>query len=336
MRIRSRSRAAAEWSVVVGDLAIATRLSGALAWFWTLDGHLDIANHHLRQAVEFTDAHPAARAKVLWGFSLLVASLGDLDEALEAGRLSTTLAREADDDAAIGAGLNAVAVAQWALGDVEGSIRSHDEAIERFVTAPDIWGESVCRTLRARTALDIAAPDAEALLATAVEAAERSRDAHVMALALSLVAQRHERDGDLRAALTDAAESLRLHDSIGYSEGAISALHLLARVETKVGDGAAACTHLCRALRLGWKMQHAAAICEALEGLAVLAQQDGEPERAAELLTLVDEERRARKLTIRPDDAEAVAAVRAAVADVIVRRRVTLGDLVAEILAEGH
>lgn len=329
-------RAAAEWSVVVGDLDIATRLSGALAWFWTLDGHLDIANHHLRQAVEFTNAPPAARAKVLWGYSLLVASLGDLDEALDAGRRSTDLAREAGDDAAIGAGLNAVAVAQWALGDIAGSIASHDEAIDRFVAANDIWGESVCRTLRARTALDIAAPEAHDLLAAAVDAAERSRDAHVIALALGLVAQRHERNGDLTAALGNAQESLRLHDSIGYLEGTISALHLLARLATKLDDHDAACAHLCRALRLGRKMQHAAAICEALEGLAVLAHRESDHERAARILAATDIERASRKLSIRPDDAAALDAVRTDVYGSDYGRRVTVEELVDEILADAR
>lgn len=330
-------RAAAEWSVVVGDLGIATRLSGALAWFWTLDGHLNIANHHLRQAVEFTDAPPAARAKVLWGYSLLVASLGDLENALDAGRLSTELAREAQDDAAIGAGLNAVAVAQWALGDMDASIISHDEAIERFAAADDSWGESVCRTLRARTALDISAPDADELLDRAVDAAERSGDAHVIALALGLVAQLHERRGELDEAITNADESLRLHDSIGYTEGAISALHLLARLETKLNHGEIARQHLCRGLRLGRKMQHAAGVCEALEGLAVLSHRSGDLHGAARILRAVDEERAVRKLHVRPDDECALDALRAALAEARFRpgRRESIDDLVAELLADG-
>lgn len=329
-------RSAAEWSIAIGDLDIATRLSGALAWFWTLDGHLDIANHHLRQAVEFTGAPPAARAKVLWGYSLLVASLGDLEEALRAGLASTELAREANDDAAIGAGLNAVAVAQWALGDTEESIASHEEAIERFVAADDIWGESVCRTLRARTALDLFAPDAPQLLDLAVDAAERSRDAHVIALALGLTAQMHERNDDLEAALANAAESLRLHDSIGYAEGAISALHLLARLEMKIGHETSARQHLCRGLRLGRKMQHAAAVCEALEGLAVLSHRCGDLIEAARVLRAVDHERSERRLRIRPDDACALDELRSALADSgsVPIRPVSIDELVAEVLAE--
>lgn len=329
-------RSAAEWSIAIGDLDIATRLSGALAWFWTLDGHLDIANHHLRQAVEFTGAPPSARAKVLWGYSLLVASLGDLEEALRAGLASTELAREATDDAAIGAGLNAVAVAQWALGDTEESIASHDEAIERFVAADDIWGESVCRTLRARTALDLFAPDATQLLNLAVEAAERSRDAHVIALALGLVAQLHERNGDLEVALDNAVESLRLHDSIGYAEGAISALHLLARLEMKIGHETSARQHLCRGLRLGRKMQHAAAVCEALEGLAVLSYRRGDLMEAVRVLRAVDHERAERRLRIRPDDACALDELRSALAETgsVPLRPVSIDELVAEVLAE--
>ncbi len=184
--------------------------------------------------------------------------------------------------------------------------------------------------------LDISAADADELLDLAVDAAERSRDAHVIALALGLVAQLHERRGELDDAITNADESLRLHDSIGYTEGAISALHLLARLETKLDHREIAREHLCRGLRLGRKMQHAAAVCEALEGLAVLYHRAGDLDGAARILRAVDEERAARKLRVRPDDECALDALRTALAETRFRpgRMESIDDLVAGLLAD--
>ena len=46
----SRTFASIEWSLAVGDLDLAARPAGSLAWFWILDGRLDVADRHLRRA----------------------------------------------------------------------------------------------------------------------------------------------------------------------------------------------------------------------------------------------------------------------------------------------
>ena len=297
--------AALEWSLSVGDLDVAMRLAGALSWFWSLDGRLDVATRHLQRAVEVDEVPAAVRAKVLWGYALLVNARGDLDDALAAADLSVTLARPTGDDATIAAGLNAVAVARWSRGDIDGAIDAHDEAIERFIAAKDLWGEAICKVLRARTALDRAAPDGPALLNAGLEAAHRSGDAHVLGLALGLVAEQQAAAGDLDAAIATGAESLRHQESIGYTEGTISALHLLARFHTEAGDLDAAETNLLATLRLAWKMQHAAAICEALESLSIIAGQRGSSSAGALLVTATAERVR-RNIALRPGDRPAV------------------------------
>jgi len=295
-------QAALEWSLSVGDLDIATRLAGSLAWFWALDGRLDVADRHLRRAIVIDSVPVETRAKVLWGYSLLVAGLGHLDEALETGQASTALARQSGDNAAIGCGLNAAAVAHWALGDLDAAAAAHDEAIELFVDAGDLWGESICRVLRARTAFDRGDADSENRLRVGLGVARRCGDAHVIGIALGLLAQLQANSGATEPAIESARESLRLQESIGYTEGTIAALHLLARLHLASGDTADARDELLRSLRLAWKMQHAAAICETLEDLAQIASNDGDDQTAIELLSAAETERTARNLPVRPTD----------------------------------
>lgn len=295
-------RAALEWSLSIGDLDIATRLAGSLAWFWVLDGRLDVADRHLRRAIAIDSVPAETRAKVLWGYSLMVAGLGHLDEALETGEASTALARQSGDSAAIGCGLNATAVAHWALGNLDAAVVAHDEAIDRFLAVGDLWGESICRVLRARTALDRGDADSEAHLRAGLAAARRCGDAHVIGIALGLLANLHANRGERDSAIESAQESLRQQESIGYTEGIIAALHLLARLHLASGETGAAKSELLRSLRLAWKMQHAAAICEALEDLAQIASNDGDDRTAMQLLSAAERERTTRNLPARPAD----------------------------------
>jgi predicted ATPase/DNA-binding SARP family transcriptional activator len=299
-------RAAIDWSLANGDLEVAMRLAGSLAWFWTLDGRLDRATEQLHRAAAVEEVPAAVRAKVLWGYALMINGLGDIDRAVQAAQLSTVLARQTGDDAAIGAGLNALAVAHWSRGEVDAAIAAHDEAIKRFIAVEDVWGESICKVLRARTALDQGHPDGDRRLDEAVEAARRSGDAHVIGLALGLAAERAARAGDLPGAIQLGTESLHLQESIGYAEGTVSALHLLARFHFEVGDLGAARTDLLRSLQLAWKLQHAAATCEALEGLAVINAREGSLSEAVGLLRASVAERSRRDLPVRPGDRPAV------------------------------
>ena len=304
-------RAALEWSLGMGDLDLAVRLAGSLAWFWALDGRLDVADRHLRRAIAITDVPAASRAKVLWGYALLVAALGNLDEALEAAEASTALARQSGDDAAIGCGLNAAAVARWALGDLDAAVAAHEEAIERFASAGDLWGEAICRVLRARTAVDRGDPDAEERIRIGLDTARRCGDAHVVGIALSLLAQLQSVRGNHDAAVTSAQESLRLQESIGYTEGTVAALHLLARLHLEAGEMPEAKDVLLRGLELAWKMQHAAATCEAVETLARIAFDEGDEATAAALLTTSAAERAARNVPLRPVDRPTIEKVEA-------------------------
>src|SRR4029453_12234284 len=102
-------RAALEWALSTGDVDQAARQAGALGWFWPLNGMLTEAIDQLERLVNVEDIPPATRARCLWGYALLAASLGRLETARDAGYRATEIAR-ACDDAGTAYGLNAAAV----------------------------------------------------------------------------------------------------------------------------------------------------------------------------------------------------------------------------------
>jgi tetratricopeptide (TPR) repeat protein len=241
----------------------------------------------------------------------MVAGLGHVDEALETAEASTALARQSGERGAIGYGLNATAVARWSLGDLDAAAAAHDEAIEHFVVVGDPWGEAVCRVLRARTALDRGDTDSEDRVHEGLDVARRCGDAHLIGIALGLLSTLQADREEWDAAIESAREALHLQESIGYTEGTVAALHLLARLHVARGETAAAKNALLRGLRLAWKMQHAAAICEALEDLAQIAFVEGDDRMALRLVTAAETERTARNLAVRSADRPALDELRA-------------------------
>ena len=146
------------------------------------------AIQHLERLVDIDDVPPPIRARCLWGYALLAASLGRLETARDAGYRAAEIARTCDD-AGTAYGLNAAAVAEWALGNHERSLDAHREAIALLDKLDDRWGLAVCNVLLARTLFDLDDPTAEAVASTGVEHARRAGDRHVLGIALTQMAQ---------------------------------------------------------------------------------------------------------------------------------------------------
>jgi predicted ATPase/DNA-binding SARP family transcriptional activator len=326
-------RAALEWSLLTGDTARAARQAGALAWFWTLNGMLTEAIQHLERLVSIETIPPQIRARCLWGYALLAASLGRLETARDSGYFAADLARSCGDDAGAAYGLNAAAVAEWALGSHERSLEAHREAILLLEKMDDRWGLAVCNVLLARTLFDLGDPTADAVARQGVEHARRAGDLHVLGIALTQIAQIAIADGSGRAAVARASEALDLQQKIGYTEGIVSALHVLGQAQRLTGDANSARQHHRRALSLASQIGHAAAMCEAIEDLArdeALEQ----PAVAGMLLRAARQERDRRGLPLRQRDAEELASLEAtlaASAEVPVEDR-TFADLIAELI----
>ena len=324
-------RAALEWCLMTGDTTSAGRLGGALAWFWTLNGMLAEAIQQLEQLVAIEDMSPATRAKCLWGYALLSASLGRLGTARDAGGRAVDLARSCGDDAGAAYGLNAVAVAEWALGNHDRSLDAHREALALLDTLDDPWGQAVCNVLQARTLFDIGDRDAAAVAREGVDHARRAGDAHVLGIALTQIAQIAIADGNTGAKAA-AAEALDLQEAIGYTEGMVSALHVLGQAHRIAGDLDAARAHHRRALALAARIGHAAAMCEAIEDLA-RDESTQHPELANRLLGASRAERERRGLPLRQRDAADLARLEVAFAGSPAEHdERAFADLVAELV----
>ncbi|HEX7168070.1 MAG TPA: BTAD domain-containing putative transcriptional regulator [Acidimicrobiales bacterium] len=301
-------RAALEWSLHTGDTERAAREAGALAWFWTLNGMLTEAIEHLERLLRSENIPAATRARCEWGYALLAASLGRLETARLSGYRAAELGRDAHDVAATGYGLNAAAVAEWALGHHDHSLRAHAEAIELLAKIEDQWGLAICKVLQARTLFDQRDAGAGRVAREGVEHARLAGDLHVLGIALTQIAQMSIADGDPRAAVAAATEALGLQEQIGYTEGSVSALHVLGHAHRLAGDLEAARGLHRRAVSLASTIGHAAAMCEALEDLARVEAAE-QPALARRLLRAARAERQSRSLPLRERDAEELAAL---------------------------
>ena len=169
---------------------------------------LDAQRHaHRGASSTWNDSSPSRtspapiRAKCLWGYALLAASLGRLETARDAGYLAAELGRSAAATTAGTAyGLNAAAVAEWALGNHDRSLDAHREAIELLDQIEDQWGLAVCKVLQARTLFDLGDPTPPGCADEGVDHARRAGDLHVLGIALTQIAQIAIADGDHAAA----------------------------------------------------------------------------------------------------------------------------------------
>ena len=303
-------RAALEWSLTTGDIDRAARQAGALAWFWTLNGMLTEAIDHLERLVGLKELRADARSKCMWGYALLAASLGRLEAARDAGYAAAELGRECGDPASTAYGLNAAALAEWALGHHDRSLEAHCNAIELLTKIDDQWGLAVCKILQSRTLFDGRQARAADVAREGVEHARRSGDLHVVGIALTQIADLAIAEADPARAIVDAAEALQLQEQIGYTEGAISALHVLGHAYRAIGDAETARGLHRRALSLAARIGHVAAMCEAIEDLA-RTEASEQPDLAATLLRAARAERDARGMPLRQRDAEEISELEA-------------------------
>ena len=325
-------RAALEWLLSTGDGEGAARLAGALGWFWTLDGMLADAHHHLGQIVELPGLSDQVRAKVSWTLALAAASLGDLGRCRTLGAMAADLGRAVDDRAIIGYGLNAEAVALWGSGELDESAALHDEAIEHFEAAADVWGIGLCHVLRARTAVDAGDENAEEMTSRAVEAARATGDGHIVGIALEQLARVALKNLDPVQASRLVEESLAAHETIGYSEGMLSSLHLLGRADLANDAPQEARQHHLRALSIAVSIGHAAGTIEALDGLTAVAVALNDKQLASRLAQVVEAERVARRLPRRADEYAMFNTLLSDVTTADARTATTLAALADEML----
>src|SRR5262245_27069077 len=130
------------------DAALGLRLAGVLGiWFWRQRGHFSEGRRWLERVLAASKgthtsdrALTAARTKALTGVGFLAAAQSDLGPAMVAIQEGLTLARELDDDVAIGWCLIVLGRVFARLGDRERRNQAYEESLTRFRKAGDVGG----------------------------------------------------------------------------------------------------------------------------------------------------------------------------------------------------
>jgi hypothetical protein len=161
----------------------------------------------------------------------------------------------------------------------------------------------VCKVLQARTLFDRHDPAASGVADAGAGHARLCGDLHVLGMALTQIAQIALAESDASRAVTAAAEALGLQERIGYTEGMVSALHVLGHAQRACGSVDVARDLHRRGFTLASRIGHAAAMCEAMEDLARVEVGENR-ELARTLLHAARVERDARCLPLRQRDAE--------------------------------
>ena len=240
-------RAALEWAYVE-DAAIGLRLAGALWRFWNTHSHLSEGRWRLQRLLEapgstVPEALPA-RAKALYGASVLANEQADYQHAALLGEEALGIYRGLDDKRGIASCLNILALVARITGDLARATALHEESLALVRGLGDRNGMA-----RAINNLGIVASDQGDYVAAALRYAE----------ALAIYRQLEDEQG-VAIMTVNLAEALRYQEeydrsSILYQESLI--MHH--KVGNKVG------------------------ILACIEGLAALARAAGDPGKAARL-----------------------------------------------------
>ena len=289
---------ALESSFAIGDRVVAARIAGALGWFWTLNGMLDEAVLQLERAATDASGPADVQAKVLWTYALLVCSLGQLERSEGDRRRRARNAPEKPKTPR-----------RSGTGSTPSRLRNGRSAtctmLPRLTTRPssasrradEPWGRAVCMVLR-RVPQSMAASVTPLRWRSGLYLPRTLQGINTSLDSPSNRSFEWNRPPTERRARSAAEEALTVQQSIGYTEGTIAALHVLGATQIQARDLPAARETNRHALALSVAIGHAAAICEALEGLARTRCQS-DPQQAFVVLTGVAKERERRHLPLR-------------------------------------
>ncbi len=135
-------RAAMAWSQEFGDAELGLRIAAVLAWFWRLRGHLTEGRKWLEATLNACPDRTDLRSKVLARTTLLTYGQGDSLRAMALAEESLAIAREVEDDSAIGWALHAMGRALHSSSEYERASVVLEESLERFRATGDAVGSS--------------------------------------------------------------------------------------------------------------------------------------------------------------------------------------------------
>jgi tetratricopeptide (TPR) repeat protein len=285
---RDNLRAALRWYLNRGDADKGVRLAHALAWFWWFRSLMLEAHSWRTQFLSLpmsAPPSPTRAAALTWAGEGAVLQ-GDVATGRQLLLESLTLARQLGDDRGIA--LAMLTMSRFGGPDKEQWYHASDRelaegALLHYRVVGDRWG--IAETLAHLGHLATMRGDLEQarrILGESLAVARTLGDRRCIAYALEVlglaISVEDEREGADRL-----TESLRLHRECGHLFGAASVEILLGRLDASHGRFVQAREHYRASLKLTKDWHWLSRIIEAIEGLASVAANESEPERAVRL-----------------------------------------------------
>jgi predicted ATPase len=236
-------RAALGWAEESGEIEVGLRLAGSLTMSW-LDRNVALeGQRRLRTLLEAPGrVDDTVRAKALMSASIVAGVRGDFDQAAEWGTAALEYFRAAGSEVGIA----------WSLTNV--------------ANFPILIGRP---------------EEAEPLLAEAEALHRKTGDADGLRRVLHMQGQQAAAVGDIARGRRLLRESGEAAQRLGHRFGTASSFHSLGDIELDSGDVEAATDAYTVALRNAWEGDADRLVCYCLAGLAAVAAEQGDGERAA-------------------------------------------------------
>lgn len=270
-------RAALDWCFSAGDLEVGVELAGALRWwFFGRMGALTEARSWLETALERQDAlSPRLRLKAMVALMTVAFSQGDYRWASDRGDEAVSLAQDLDDHRELAVALMARGGAAVFEGKPERAVECLGRSLVYCDELGDRWGRAWVLTFWAVASRHLGdTVVARAQLDEALSIFRASRDDHNQVIPLIQLAMVAQQTGDLDAATLYCDDAIALARRLGDRQLAHGALCISGRVQLARGRTSEATGLLIASLRSFRGAENHLVVALAVEGLAIVAQEE--------------------------------------------------------------
>ncbi len=231
-------RAGLAWSIRTGQADPAIAIAGSSATFWWIAGHWSEGRRWLAEALAIPGATDHRRkAKALEGLANLDVRLGDFGAAQVEASESLRISQTRGDLRGIARATRVLCIAAWGAGRAEEAREYARQSEATARAAGDPWALSMALNNLGYEALEVGAyAEALALLDEAVALARERGDRRSEAFFVENVAMARFNLDGARAARHDFARSLDIADSLGFLEVVATDLIGAAAVADQDGD----------------------------------------------------------------------------------------------------
>jgi len=276
-------RAALTWCQEQGEVELAIRAGGLLAWFWTIRGHVTEGRSRVHGLLAVVGEGPTPlRAEALRIAGSLALSQSDYAAARTHLEASLAIRRQLPDQAALLAPLSGLGAANMQLGLPADAQAYFEEALAIQQSIGDRVG--MAESFNSLANLAHSRGDLERARSMYERSQELNRElgyrVDVVDHNLGVLA---EELGDLVSARRYLEDSVQFKRVIGDSNGLALSLAMLAQVVAAQGDVEAAHRLLAEGLALRRSLGDRPGIAFALERSALVAANHGLPQRALRL-----------------------------------------------------